>query len=238
MLLDASGNRNHGALTNMVPEHAWVPGEMGDALTFDSSTGDLVTASALSLGSPYTLIASATPTADTNDFANLIELGTDNGGIRIDWRDSKDNWEGYAYDGISYTVLDGPNVVLGQRVTVAFVHTGSWIYLYIDGVLVADSAEAATLVEAGVYIGARPDGSREWQGLVDYAMIYGRALSGDEVRAIPGDQFRLLRPQLFAAFPVAAAAGVFQSGLATGGAFRSGLAGPVFQGGTLTGGRL
>lgn len=74
-VFDASGNANHGTLTNMDPATDWVAGQNGWALDFDGSNDYVATASAITLPSTgWTMVAKiksdTTPSNDCITFGN------------------------------------------------------------------------------------------------------------------------------------------------------------------------
>jgi len=111
------------------------------------------------------------------------------------------NFEGYdAY----YIIVMGPNVCIGQYggqpqepcgetdVTdgewhhLALTYDGARAMLYVDGVVEATQEKVYATTSTGrAYIGGTVGGSEEYvSGLVDEVLVYNRALSMDEIRAI------------------------------------------------------
>ena len=91
------------------------------------------------------------------------------------------------YVGINGVIygIDGPYLTLNQWYHLAGTYDGSTIRLYVNGSLAASLAMPGTLrTEADVYIGAAPDGPfpRYFQGQIDEAAIYHRALTLQEIQ--------------------------------------------------------
>lgn len=101
--------------------------------------------------------------------------------------------------GIVITATGG--AVLNTLTVAVVTYDGATIRLYINGVLSASGARtgAVPASTAGVVIGNRPAGAREFSGLISSAHVANRAFGAAEVQALTSDwlsgQFSAVRPR-------------------------------------------
>jgi len=191
--IDRSGNGNNGTLTNG-PKKAI--GKIGQALSFDGSNdfGDLGTPAIFDLDASYSLSAwvyTTKPSGGSNFNQTIIALGSgaccgterlldlawDSGGGTYRFR--------YAHGGS--TVLSGTQTPqLNRWYHVAGTWDGTTRRFYMDGVLdgTQSFSTAPTEFSANNYIGSSFGTASFWQGLIDEARVYNRALTPAEIRQL------------------------------------------------------
>ena len=187
---DKSGNRNHGALTNMDPSTDWTDGRLGGGLDFDGGDDEI----------------------DTN--YNLTGEMTLSG-----WFNTKDNSGNQVivgnnpYTGCDVHIYAGEvkyrqNASDGWDAIGYPITTNNWIHfsatysndsgigiLYVNGKRVAASSEMVAPSSADNFgIGGFPDNGylNTFNGQIDEVRIYNRALSGEEIERL----YNLTRPKI------------------------------------------
>jgi hypothetical protein len=129
-------------------------------------------------------------TADTNG-AEVISLG-DSLGIRLD---DGGNLTGFFYNGSSYVANTYGVTLAGtgwHHVAYTFSDSSDAVTLYLDGVVVSSSSTAASIaytVGANSFIGKHGNGATtfDFNGRIDEARIYNRALTASEVQVLASD---------------------------------------------------
>ena len=193
--VDASGNGHHGTLVNGT---RWVA---GPALDFDG-VDDHVDAGAFDVaGTALTLAArirprelancgsvdcrilsKATGTAE-NDHYFMLSTIESGGAVRLRFR--------LKTDGVTSTLIaSSGDLVDNVWYHVAAVYDGAEMLLYLDGQVVGSAAktgELTTNAAVDVWIGGNPPGAtdRPWEGAIDDVRIYDRALTAEEIAALP-----------------------------------------------------
>ncbi|MFH1724439.1 MAG: LamG-like jellyroll fold domain-containing protein [Elusimicrobiota bacterium] len=185
---DSAGG-NPGALLNGA---VWTSGRAGDAIEFDGSD-DYVRSpdsSALPLGnSPRTMMAWIRPQSFPDGAYNgILAYGalacTGHGSllsIRNDGRLSHAFW----CDDTHQT--SGPTATLNAWNHAAFTYDGDFGRLYLNGQMVRMRIFSATVVDTlngPIRIGCTDDPGRCFDGAIDEAAIYDRALSAQEISAV------------------------------------------------------
>ena len=163
----------------------------GDVLSLDGS-GDAVQIAGL-FGGPanVTLAAWVNLTAANTDGAEVISLG-DNVTLRLDKVGSGAGVEAFFHDGTTWQGTNSSQYLAGtgwHHVAYTFDDAANVQRLYIDGVNVATTNYTESIVYdqgPNTYIGinANGDPNYDFNGLIDDARIYSRALTAAEVASL------------------------------------------------------
>jgi subtilase family serine protease len=178
---------NNGTLVNGV---SFAPGEVGQAFSFDGTSG-------------YVSIPDS-PSLDT--FVSSITIET---WIKFNQVDTSPNWNGivtkgnsswrlalygnsfvigFSTTGLSNVDLAGnKNINDGQWHHVAAIYDETNKYIYVDGVLDASTPATGTIAQNSypVCIGENAEAPGHlWNGLIDEVSIYNRALTASEIQLI------------------------------------------------------
>jgi len=203
-LYDLSANGNHGTF---VGDTHWAAGKYGSCLSFDGD-GDYVEMS--SSGADWTEdFSQLTVSAWVKN--NEIELSHgyayvckgEHSGEASSWTLGKGTGESW-YFGVkespaNQVAVDSP---LNYQEDLLWHHivgvwNGSNLYIYSDGVSVGTTEPSftATLRDTAynVAIGASASGSYGVDGYIDNVMIFNRALSPEEIKALYADPFQAFR---------------------------------------------
>ena len=188
---DGSGAGNNGTLNNATR----VSGHSGNALSFDgtSSIVDIPNNASLNFNGPITLAAWIKPDSRPTEAQKILAHGYSPAPIRATvLRIFNGNYEVGSWNATS-TVLAAspmPSGDVGTFVHLAGVYNGSTWTLYRNGVAVAATASSmgALTVNQNWAIGARGGGGIQFfDGVIDEARIYNRALSTDEILVLAGN---------------------------------------------------
>ncbi|MEM1107089.1 MAG: LamG-like jellyroll fold domain-containing protein [Planctomycetota bacterium] len=201
----AAGAANDGILNGDAT--TTIDATRGEVLSLDG-TGDRVDLTGL-YGSPTDITLSAwVNLASVGGFgAQVISLG-ENVAIRAD-DISTNTLVGYFYNGTTWEGVDSGQALVGtgwRHVAYSFDDTNNLQSLYLDGELVAQGNLAASIdysLGLNSTIGAHGAGSSDFDfnGLIDDARIYSRALDAAEIAAmITEQQGRAIGPDLTQAF--------------------------------------
>ncbi len=92
------------------------------------------------------------------------------------------------YDGTNGAAIQSTQTFLDERFHhVAFVKEGGTLYLYVDGALdgtAPDATTGDTRNTSPLFLGQRGNGGNRFQGLIDQAVVFDRALSASEVELL------------------------------------------------------
>jgi len=186
---DKSGNGNNGTLVNMEAGD-WVDGVSGKALSFDG-VDEYISLPATQDFASATLTIAAWIKAD--NFATYRGLITIKETHFTDYLVIRGNNSGFTLlieDGnVVKANTDTPALSTGQWIHVAFVQNGSGWKFYLDGELSTLTDETETyctdhLTISDVRIGCSDWASKYFDGLIDEVLIYNRALSATEIKAL------------------------------------------------------
>ena len=197
--LDASGHGNDGACSGAGCPAAGTPGRHGGALSFDGMD-DMVQAGTTAFptgNGDRTLALWVKARSFLANEAWFAGYGNVGGWGQV--------YEVFAYGDILHFSqwglgLAGPSLQVGRWYHVAVTNQGDFVRLYLDGSPVAEGYIAFdTPPGTHSYLGRAPgiEGiSRRFDGLIDQVVVYPRALSPDEMRAlylhVPGGGVRWL----------------------------------------------
>ena len=182
---DVTGN-NNGTLVNDV---GFAPGEVGQAFSFDGNGYVSIPDSPLldSLTTSITIEAwiKVNQFDEFPDWNGIVTKGNSS------WRLARygsSSVVGFSTTGLSNVDLAGnKNINDGQWHHVAGVYDGTSKYIYVDGALDASVPATGTIAQNDypVCIGENGEAPGHlWNGLIDEASIYNRALTASEIQAI------------------------------------------------------
>jgi hypothetical protein len=179
---DASGNSHTGTLYN---SPSWVVGKFGKALQFVSASSQYVQTSGAVVDTtlPFTFSAWVYPTAYPASFAYPLAQTGFNVGLSIGSTGyvAQEQWNTVPTDFSTGSLSPIP---LNQWTMITGIFTGSYVQLYVNGSFASQTAFTGTPMtnNNNVGIGYIPGGSPNYfDGIVDEARIYQRALSATEV---------------------------------------------------------
>jgi len=185
-VIDSIGT-NNGTL---VGGAMYAPGEVGQAFSFDGSTGYVSIPDSPSLDQFTTNITieawiKVNQTNSDYNWRGLVTKGNSS------WRMQETPDVGRIYfagSGLSTDLSGNRNLNDEQWHHVATIYDGTNIYLYVDGVLDASTPATGTIWQnnSPVEIGNTYNNPNNYcfDGLIDEASIYNRALSAAEIAAI------------------------------------------------------
>ena len=182
---------NHGTLTNMDPSTDWVAGKIGSGLDFDGNN-DFVdigvpASTILDLSDAFTVMAWVKPTGSFHSSWNYVvrhkskfEFGFYGPGEAEQPRLKVKNDSGTRLE------VEGDPLAQGQWYHVAGVRSGSWLGIYVDGVL-KDSRNdfAGDLNSNAEFLGIGGEGGDDaFNGTIDDVRIYNHALTQEEIETV------------------------------------------------------
>ena len=168
----------------------WVTGAYGPALSFPAANTDSVVYGALTVSPPFTVALSLNP-SQTASYVYVTDVN--NSGNHRVAQNASSAWE---VSGLIGSVL--PAAVSGTRQTVVYEWTSTTAaYLNVGGTPVTGTTTAKTWNNT-IYIGGRSSGTSGFQGIIDYAIVWNRALSASEITLLNSDPFApYRRPAVF-----------------------------------------
>lgn len=191
-----------------------VPGRVGQAIECSAGAWVNLGDYGLNWEGPITMAAWVRPT-QTNSTQNILAHGyATNPPAEVFLRLQNGAFQAGSWDGTNSVAASTPLPLaqFGQWTHLAGVYDGQRWLLYTNGVLAATktSAKGSVPVNADWAIGARGGGGeRYFKGAIDDVQLYARALSVEEIRALPGGPG--LNPPVLERAPVDALAVVGQS---------------------------
>ncbi|MEQ6902448.1 LamG-like jellyroll fold domain-containing protein, partial [Nocardioides sp. YIM 152588] len=182
---DLSGNGNDGAVLGGT---SWVSGKYGGALSFDGASGRVsVPASAsLDLSSAMTLMAWIEPTASQSGWRTIMQRETDAYFLNASNSTGALRPSGGGTIGGGAAFVTGTTASpVGQWTHVALTYDGAELRLYVNGQLAASSPKGGAVQSTSnpLSIGGNSPYGEYFQGLIDEARVYDRALSAADVQA-------------------------------------------------------
>ncbi len=191
---DQSGNGNDGTVSGATPTTA---GKINGALSFDGSQ-DLVALGELDVTaggsgddgltlaawvkassfSDLRILSKATGTSEQDHYWMLSTIVSSGNRLRFRLK-----------TGSTTTTLIASSGTLNTDTWhhAAATYDGSTMKLWLDGGEVGSAAKTGTVAanaSVGAAIGANPDGQRSWNGLIDEACVFDRALTAQELTAL------------------------------------------------------
>src|SRR3954469_4028237 len=193
---DSSGNGNTGAIINATR----VSGQSGNALSFNGTSAyvDIANSGSLNFAGPITLAAWIRPVSSAG-YQNILAHGYSAAPVNeVVLRILDGQYQVGAYNGTAAPSLSAPMPAgdVGAWVHLGATFNGTTWTLYRNGVAIGSNSAGTpnVTVNANWAIGARGGGGeRFFNGAIDDARIYNRALSATEMGTFSGS------PLLFSA---------------------------------------
>jgi hypothetical protein len=184
-LVDVSGNANNGTISGGT---SWTTGKYGGALSFNGSTGRVSVPASPSLGlsSAMTLMAWIQPTASQSGWRTIIQRQTDAYFLNAS------NETGPLRPSGGGTFAGNTSWVTGTTANpvnawthVALTYDGAALRLYVNGTQVATGAASGAIQASSnpLWIGGNNPYGEYFQGLIDEARVYNRALTATDIQA-------------------------------------------------------
>ena len=189
---DLSGNGKHGTGSLI-----WTPGKSGPALEMTGAAGNVDTQFDCSPYNEFTIITSVKTDSIVGTYYIADQSdGSVGFGLRI--VDEKLSFFCYS-GGDAGHFYSNYSLVVGQWVQFACVHSANNT-IYINGVYDNTTASALGIDDSSdtMRIGSEFDGDTHWDGLIEYLMIWNRALSVSEIAEHYQNPFCMFEP----VFPV------------------------------------
>ncbi len=195
---DLSGNGNHGDLE---ADTTSIPGKYGNALDFDGTDDsvDCGTGSSLDVGpGDFTFVALVKIDVKATDKEILVK------GLDVDFIDLR--WDA-VFDAFAWSIDDGAfqqiyhqtTPTIGQWHHLVGVRRGTASVIYVDGVVSDTTGTIGTVVDlsARAFIIGRQgeSASRFWDGQIDHAYVYNRALTSREITSLMMDPFQMFEQE-------------------------------------------
>lgn len=167
---------------------------LGLRTTTSSSSGPKIADAVNFQQQSFSIVVRGTYESTTADQAWFGGGGTSSSGFQA-WKDeyTSDRFGLAVYDGL--TRIDyGSDCNPGQSYDVVFVHdlAASESRLYVDGRVDITIAYAIAVASSGLWIGRANTGSKNRQGLTEYAHVYDRVLSASEILRLHDTPFCFL----------------------------------------------
>lgn len=189
-ITDASGEGNDGAFKSGEPK--WVDGMFGKALSFDG-VDDWVEMNAPAVVDTvdFTMGCWANPGKTQKTWTNILSSHQEppRRGISFEQNENNVNLFGIAIgDGVNWGGAGTVQLTTGKWNHMVFVRKGNKGTWYLDGKVdnekTLDSDKPVVAATSNFRIGNWVLGGREFNGIVDEAFIFNRALSQDEITSI------------------------------------------------------
>ena len=184
---DTSGNDNDGKL--VAGKAKWVDGKYGQALEFNQKGWVEMNAPAVVDTVDWTMGCWAKPKDSQKTWTNILSSHNNFRGISFEQFDNNLNRIGVAMgNGETWGGADFLQLKTGAWNHLVFTRkkrTGTW-YLNgkVDNAKQMDSEKPVVASPSNFRIGNWVLGGREWNGIVDEAFIFERALGQEEIRTI------------------------------------------------------
>jgi hypothetical protein len=180
ILLDRSGYRRNGALTNMGGQQNWVASGTGTALQFDG-VNDFVSVSWSTVTGSVarTLSHWFAYTSTTN--ANWVSFGT--GGTGNLWQTGHFNGNVGSLNSIADVTTSATPYIDGRWHHIATQYDGATVLLYLDGKFISSAARTINTGSSALRIGSG-QGSGFAVALLDDVRVYNRVLTRAEIRLL------------------------------------------------------
>ena len=181
---DVSGNGNTGAITAAT----WVPGKYGAALSFNGTDArvSVPASTSLNVTSAMTLMAWIQPTANQSGWRTIIQREPGFYMLNASNANGPLLPSGGGTMGGAFHWISGPTASPVNAWThVALTYDGSTLRLYVNGIQVATTPAVGTIESTSnpLWIGGNNPYGEYFQGLIDEARIYDRALSATAIQA-------------------------------------------------------
>ena len=196
---DSSGNGNVGTLVGA----SWTTlGRYGNALSFNgtSSTVRVADSASLDLTTAMTLSAWIEPTASQNGWRTILQHEADAYFLNASNSDGPLRPSGGGTLGGNTQYLSGPSAnPVNAWTYVALTYDGATMRLFINGTQVSSRAASGPIqtTNSPLWIGGNSPYGEYFQGLIDEARVYNRALTQAEIQSDerPGSHWLLIARQ-------------------------------------------
>ncbi len=207
-LFDVSGQRNHGAITDMDPATDWVPGDPrvgGYALEFVANQDNRVIIpvgnDALNISGDFAIVALINPgVIAENDYVFHHVGGAGEGfdGYSLDFTNS----DGLRfYDGQNFINGDNNTLSVGTWHCVAVSIAGTAATIWVDGSPAGSGTAGSQRAFSGLaHIGAAGFDLFMYTGKIAFIAIYSRCLAPSEIQHLSRNHLAMLRRR--SRFPV------------------------------------
>jgi hypothetical protein len=181
---DSSGNGNNGTVYGAT----WVAGKYGEALNFSGINNKVDCGNSLTDPAVFTLTAWINPTLGFGGHQDVIARGPGDkyGGWELKIVGSSYIEVGASFSDQWRSLSNTGAITAGQWKMVTGVWDGTYLSLYVDGNLVAQSTDLSAytrqLSTDRVWIGAWEGNGNFFGGIIDEVQIYNRALSTAEIQ--------------------------------------------------------
>jgi hypothetical protein len=184
-LADVSGNGNTGTISGGT---SWTAGKYGGALSFNGSTGRVSVPASPSLGlsSAMTLMAWIQPTANQSGWRTIMQRQTDAYFLNASNDSGPLRPSGGGTIGGGTPWVSGPTASPVNAWThVALTYDGAALRLFVNGTQVATGAASGAIQASSnpLWIGGNNPYGEYFQGLIDEARVYNRALTATDIQA-------------------------------------------------------
>jgi len=182
---DSSGNNNHGTLKN---GPTWTDGQVNGALSFDGVDDYVDCGNGASLNITNAITVEAWAKLNNLSGARTIISKAEGAGWGIEYGVSVVNKFDWApnINGSYYVSLANDTAELNKWYHLVGTYDGQQVKFYINGILQNDIKNITGSIKISsvqVEIGSNPPGASVlFNGLIDEARIYNRALSAEEIK--------------------------------------------------------
>jgi hypothetical protein len=182
-LSDLSGNGNTGTISGA----SWVAGKYGGALSFNGSTSRVSVPSSpsLNLTTAMTLAAWIQPTVNQSGWRTILQKETDAYALNASNSTGPLRPSGGGTFGGAFQWVSGPTAnPVNVWTHVALTYDGTTLRLYVNGTQVASTAATGVIetTTSPLWIGGNNPYGEYFQGLIDEARVYNRALTPTEIQ--------------------------------------------------------
>jgi chitodextrinase len=181
---DLSGNGNTATITGPA---IWTTGKYGGGLAFDgvASLVQVPSSSSLNLGSTMTLAAWIKPAVSQGGWRTIMQRQPDAYFLNASTSAGNNFPGGGATTGGSINTVTGTAAApVGSWTHVALTYDGTSLRLYVNGTLVKTGGAGGTVQTSTspLWIGGNSPYGEYFQGVIDEAQVYNRALSVTELQ--------------------------------------------------------
>ncbi|MBF0478305.1 MAG: LamG domain-containing protein [Candidatus Omnitrophica bacterium] len=187
---DSSGQGNTG---NLVNSPGWVPGKMGQALSFDGATNYVVSNNNIGLSSNQARTVTGWFTQNSLSKRNVLGFGSQGGALTFDIiaDGGMGKVYGHFYGGGNDTSAGAPSYSAGVWYHFALVYDGATASFYLNGVFTNSKVITLNTTDSPFKIGTGTwTGIGSFNGLVDDVRVYNRALTAQDV----ADLYHVFQP--------------------------------------------
>lgn len=183
---DISKNKNHGTLTNMLPNtqgSKWTGTKFGGGLAFDGSN-DFIPINNVNFGSRFTISIWAKPTL-LHDYGDLMG------------RETYLTFISYADGHLTFNIGNGSSwgnaistspgsLVNGKWYNIVATYDGSQTELFLNAISKGAAGNSGYSLETSFYLGKRDRAATQylWNGIIDNVLLFNRVLNALEIKQL------------------------------------------------------